>query len=266
MMRKQLLWILPVLYLLASCVPNKKIQYLQKDDVNKKDLKRDTVLRSYDMQIREYKIQPLDILSIRLESLTEPEYDFMTKLLQLDQMMMGGGNPANMLVTGFLVDQNGDLEFPVVGKIPFAGLSLFEAQEKLKVLFSPYLKDPVAQVRLLNFRFTVLGEVLRENQVVSQNVRVTVMEAIGLAGGLTDLADRSNVKIIRQRGEKVDVLYLNLLDEELLASQNYYVQQNDIIVVPPLRQRPFRKYWTENIAIVVSTLTLVLLVVNLFQN
>ncbi len=265
MMRKQLLWILPVLYLLASCVPNKKIQYLQKDDVNKKDMKRDTVLRSYDMQIREYKIQPLDILSIRLESLTEPEFDFMTKLLQLDQMM-GGGNAANMLITGFLVDQNGDLEFPVVGKIPLAGLSLFEAQDKLKELFSPYLKDPVAQIRLLNFRFTVLGEVNRENQVVSQNVRVTVMEAIGLAGGLTDLADRSNVKIIRQRGEKVDVLYLNLLDEELLASQNYYVQQNDIIVVPPLRQRPFRKYWTENIAIVVSTITLVLLVINLFQN
>jgi polysaccharide biosynthesis/export protein len=259
-------WLVLIGLLAASCVPNKKILYLQKDDVNKNDMKKDTVLRSYDMQIREYKIQPLDILSIRLESLTEPEFDFMTKLLQLDQMMMGGGNAANMLVSGFLVDQNGDLEFPVVGKIPFAGLSIFEAQDKLKELFSPYLKDPVAQVRLLNFRFTVLGEVIRENQVISQNVRVTIMEAIGLAGGLTDLADRANVKIIRQRGEKSEVLYLDLLDEELLASQNYYVQQNDIIVVPPLRQRPFRRYWTENIAIIVSTLSLVLLVISLTQN
>jgi polysaccharide export outer membrane protein len=229
-------------------------------------MKKDTVLRTYDMVIREYKIQPLDILSIRLESLTDPEFDFMTKLLELDQMQGGGGNPQNMLISGFLVDQNGDLEFPVVGKIKFAGLSIFEAQEKLQELFKPYLKDPVARVRLLNFRFTVLGEVNRENQVVSQNVRVTLMEAIGLAGGLTDLADRSSVKIIRQNGKQAEVLYMNLLEEDLLATENYYVQQNDIIVVPPLKQRPFRKYWTENIAIIVSTLSLVLLVISLAQN
>ncbi|MCU0397118.1 MAG: polysaccharide biosynthesis/export family protein [Cyclobacteriaceae bacterium] len=261
----RILWFLLTLVALASCVPNKKVLYLQKDDVNKKDMKKDTVLRTYDMVIHEYKIQPLDILSIRLESLTDPEFDFMTKLLQLDQMQ-GGGNQQNMLVNGFLVDQNGDLEFPVVGKIKLSGLSLFEAQEKLQELFKPYLKDPVARIRLLNFRFTVLGEVNRENQIVSQNVRVTLMEAIGLAGGLTDLADRSSVKIIRQRGDQVDVLYMNLLEEDLLATENYYVQQNDIIVVPPLKQRPFRKYWTENIAIIVSTLSLVLLVISLAQN
>jgi len=251
--------------MLFSCVPNRKIQYLQKEDVNAKTLPSDTVMRSYTMNIKEYKIQPLDILSIRLESLTEPEFDFMTKLLELDQMQGGGANAQNMLINGFLVDQNGEIEFPVVGNISFAGLSVFEAEQRLQQVFKPFLRDPVARVRLLNFRFTVLGEVNRENQVVSQNIRVTLMEAIGLAGGLTDLADRSNVKIIRQRGDKADVMYMNLLDEQLLTAQNYYVQQNDIIVVPPLKQRPFRKYWAENIALIVSTLSLALLIVNLNQ-
>jgi polysaccharide export outer membrane protein len=89
------------------------------------------------------------------------------------------------------------------------------------------------------------------------------MEAIGLGGGLTDLADRSNVKVIRQNGSQAEVFYVDLLSEELLNTDHYYVQQNDIIVVPALKQRPFRAYWGENIALLVSTLSLVLLVLNL---
>ena len=261
-------WFLFLLLILVSCVPNKKVVYLQKDDVNKKDLKKDTVMRSYNLQIRDYKIQPLDILSIRLESLTDEEFDFMTKLYPMDMAVQGGGGGGgqNPAVRGFLVDENGEVEFPVVGRIKFSGYTVFEAQENLQQIFKAFLKDPVARVRLMNFRFTVMGEVNRESQVESQNTRVTLMEAIGLAGGLTDLADRANVKIIRQQGDRADVLYMNLLQEELLATENYYVQQNDIIVVPALKQRPFRKYWAENIALVVSTLSLVLLVLNLTQN
>ncbi|MEQ8426135.1 MAG: polysaccharide biosynthesis/export family protein, partial [Cyclobacteriaceae bacterium] len=168
-------------------------------------------------------------------------------------------------INGFLVDNYGEIEFPVVGKIKVANLSIFECQNKLQEVFLPYLKNPVARVRLLNFRFTLLGEVNQENQVVSNNTRVTLLEAIGLGGGLTDLADRSNIKIIRQDGDESKVYYMNLLDENLLGSANYYIQQNDIIVVPALRQRPYHKYWGQNIALVVSTVSLILLTVSLFK-
>lgn len=237
--------------------------YLQKDDLHKKDNPTDTTLRAYNMNIREYKIQPLDVLYIRIESLTEDEFNFIAKLYPNQQL--GGQNAANQLINGFVVDNNGEIEFPVVGKIQFSGLSIFEAQEKLQLIFKQFLKDPVARVRLLNFRFTVLGEVNQERQVVSDNMRVTLMEAIGLAGGLTDLADRANVKIIRQNGSTSGVFYLNLLDESLLASDNYYVQQNDIIVVPALRQRPFRRYFGQNMAIFLSTVSIILLTVNLLN-
>jgi polysaccharide biosynthesis/export protein len=251
--------------LLGSCVPNRKVVYLQKNDVNKKNLPADTILRSYDLMIHEYKIQPLDILSIRMESLTEEEFDFMAKLYPVQQGG-GGGGVLNLLINGFLVDNDGEIDFPVVGKVKFGGMSVFEAQEKMKEVFTPYLKNPVARVRLLNFRFTVLGEVNQENQVVSNNTRVTLIEAIGMAGGLTDMADRTGIKIVRQRSGQAQVLYMNLLDENLLASNNYYVQQNDIIVVPALRQRPFRKYWGQNIALFVSTVSVILLVTNLFTD
>ncbi|MEZ4972110.1 MAG: polysaccharide biosynthesis/export family protein [Cyclobacteriaceae bacterium] len=260
-------WVIPVAFLfVTACVPNKKIVFLQNDDINDRAIPKDTLLRTYNLAIREYKIQPLDILSIRIESLTEDEFDFIAKLYPNAQQQQGGGNNAgSQLLNGFLVDNAGEIEFPVVGKLGFAGLSVFEAQEMLRDKFSPYLKDPVARVNLLNFRFTILGEVNAEQQVISRNTRVTIMEAIGMAGGLTDLADRNNVKIVRQNGSVSKVLYLNLLDENLLTAENYYVQQNDIIVVPPLRQRPFRKYWGQNIALFVSTVSVILFTVNLLK-
>lgn len=249
--------------LLGSCVPNRKVMYLQKGDVNKKELPRDTVVRTYTVNIEEYKIQPLDILSIRVESLTEGEFDFFQKLYPNQNT---GGSMQNQQNNGFLVDEEGKIEFPVVGKINFKGLTVFQAQDTLKKKFSPFLKNPVARVQLLNFRFTVLGEVNKENQIISYNTRVTIMEAIGLAGGLTDLADRNNVKIIRQKGNESQVFYVDLLHEELLSANHFYMQQNDVVIVPPLRQRPFRKYWGQNIALFVSTVSVVLLTIELINN
>lgn len=254
-----------MLLLFSACVPNRKFVYLQKDDLHKKGLVTDSVVRRYDMQIKEYKIQPLDLLSIRIESLTEEEFDFIQKLYPNTQSGGAVGNINGQLISGFLVDNEGNIEFPVVGKINFEGLSIFQAQEKLQDAFRKFLKDPVARVRLLNFRFTVLGEVNVESQVVSINPRVTVMEAVGMSGGLTDLADRSKIKIIRQRGDKSEVFYLNLLDENLVSNENYYVQQNDVIIVPALRQRPFRRYWGQNIALLVSSVSVILLTINLLK-
>jgi polysaccharide export outer membrane protein len=153
-----------------------------------------------------------------------------------------------------------------VGKIKFAGYTVFEAQDNLQEKFKNFLKDPVARVRLMNFRFTVLGEVNREGQVISSNTRVTLMEAIGMAGGLGELSDRSKVKIVRQVGDRADVFYVNLLEEEVLENQHFYVMQNDIIMVPALKQRPFRMYWAQNLSIFVSTVSVVLLVISLTQN
>lgn len=236
--------------------------YLQKGDVNKKELPNDTVVRKYNVKIDDYRIQPLDILSIRIESLSGEDFDFFSKLYPFQNNPNGQVQPS----TGFLVDGTGNIEFPVVGKVNFGGLTVFQAQDTLKKVFTPYLKDPVARVQLMNFRFTILGEVIDEQQVVSTNTRVTVMEAIGMAGGLTDLADRRNVKIIRQKGSETEVFYVDLLSENLLNADHYYMQQNDVVIVPPLRQRPFRKYWGENLALFVSTVSLVLLTIELINN
>lgn len=242
----------------SSCITNKKVTYVQKDDLHE-EVPLDSVVRSYQLQDYEYRVQSEDILSVRVESLTDEEFDF----LSMTGNRAGGGNLQNQSLFGFLVDEEGMIEFIDEGKVRVAGLTIFEIQDRLQDIAAKYLEQPVVRVRLLNFRFTVLGEVNSEGVMNSFNNRVSILEAIGLAGGLGELADRSQLKLIRQKGDTTEVAYVNLLDEDLMRSPYYYVHQNDVLVVPPLKQRPFRRYFGQNLSLFVSTISTVLLIVTL---
>src|SRR5258708_19383888 len=109
----------------------------------------------------------------------------------------------------------------------------------------------------------MVGEWKKGGEVVFGNNRVSLAEAIAMVGGLGDLADRSNIKIIRQNGSKAEVHYVNLLQEDFLNSPFYYVHQNDLIIVPPLRQRPYRLYFGQNVSLILSSISLLLLIITL---
>jgi polysaccharide export outer membrane protein len=238
--------------------------YLQKDDLKDRDkIPKDTVLRSHALQIREYRIQPLDMLSINFETLSEESdaFDFLSKLSP--QSKSGSSVNAGAAMNGILVNVDGEVEYAVLGKIKLAGLTLFEAKDVLQAKASQFMPDVVVRIRMLNFRFTMLGEVNSEGSYNSMNTRLTMMEAIGLAGGLGELADRSLVKVVRQVADRTEVYYIDLLKEDFLESKFYYVQQNDVIIVPPLKQRTFKKYFTGNLGIITTTLSFLLFAITL---
>lgn len=254
---------LGLLLFAASCVTNKKFTLLQRNDLHQQN-PTDSIVRVYNVVSYEYKLQSEDIVYVKFESLTPKDYDFLNQ----NPMMQGGNFNLQMgggLIMGELIDQQGEIPFPFLGKIKVGGLSIFEAQDKLQKIAEQYLDKPVVKVRLLNFRFTVLGEVLREGTVTLMNNRVTVLEALGQSGGMTDLADRSNVKLIRQENGETRIQYINLLDEDFINSPYYYIHQNDVLIVPPLRQRPYRKYFSQNLSLVISSLSLLLIAVNLIN-
>jgi len=248
--------------LLSSCVTNKKYVYLQKDDVNDKDLPKDTIIRTYDLQNYEYRIQPEDNISVRFESLTPEEYDIFNR----NDMQQNQLNVGNAILIGELVDPLGEISYPVIGKVKVSGMTVYELQTKLQQIADQYLESPVVKVRLINFRFTVLGEARQEGTIVLANNRVSYIEAISLAGGLTDLADKRNLKLIRQIDGKAQVRYLNLLDENFINSPEYYVHQNDILIVPALRQRPYQTYFGKNLSLIISSLSLLLITITLINS
>jgi polysaccharide biosynthesis/export protein len=260
---------LPVLLavcLLSSCVSNKKVQLMQKKDVNpgKRELPKDTVLRTYALDTFQYRLQANDIINIRFQTITNKDFDFFNQgantVQQSSTIAVGGAQ-----LIGDLIDENGQIPLPVVGKVKLAGLTVYQAQDTLEKIASRFVEDPIVKVRLMNYRITILGEVTTEGTTLLNNNRVSMLEAISHVG-MTDLADRSNIKLIRQRGGQTEVVYLNLLSEDFFNSSYYYVHQNDVLVVPPLKQRPFRKYFTQNFSLALSTFsiatTIVLLVLN----
>jgi polysaccharide biosynthesis/export protein len=259
--------VLGMAVLASSCVPNRKIVYLQKDDLkNRKEIPRDTILRTHPLKIQEYRIQPLDNLMINFETLSKEQdsFDFLSKLSTVSRGGAGAGASPNLAaLNGILVNTAGEIEYPVLGKFNVGGLTLFQAQDSIRKIAMQYIPDVVVRVRMLNFRYTVLGEVNQEGTVISPNTRLTFSEAVGLSGGLTELADRSLVKVLRQNGGTTEVFYINLLDEQFTESPYYFVQQNDVIIVPPLKQRPFRKYFTSNLAVITSSISFVLFIITL---
>jgi polysaccharide export outer membrane protein len=278
---------------ITSCVPNKKLTYLQYGDDLKELSPTDTVLRKYDLKKKTYFLQPNDIISIRVASITDDEFNFIKKyesdlglIRKLDQynrniedeggqgnnfnnrMMMGGGvNSADgqissimldRLNTGFTLDANGELELPEIGVLDLGGLTIPEAEMKVKQALEGYYEVPMVRIQLLNYHFTVLGEVESEGRYTSFDPTLTIFDAISLAGNIGEFADRSNIKIIRQEEGEARVLYLNMLDETTLKADNFYVQRDDIIVVPALKARTTTQYTLKNVGFVLGITTAVL--------
>jgi polysaccharide export outer membrane protein len=152
----------------------------------------------------------------------------------------------------YLVDINGNINFPVIGILKLAGLTKSEAIKYINDQLAPHLKDPIVTIQFMNYKVTVLGEVLRPGQYSISNERVTVLDALGLAGDMTIYGKRNNVLITRENNGKLEFVRLNLNTDEVFKSPYYYLQQNDVLYVEP---NSVKSVASQNTALYLSALS-----------
>nr|WP_256534284.1 polysaccharide biosynthesis/export family protein [Lewinella sp. JB7] len=179
-------------------------------------------------------IQPDDLLSIQVitpDPLASAPYNLFPNSTNLASA--AGNRP----LIGYLVDATGNIDFPGIGTVDVAGLTVEQLKKRLQEGLSNLLVDPAIIIRFINFRITVDGEVRTPGSYVLPNERVTVLDAAGLAGGLTEYANRTNVLVIREQNGVRLFGRINLKDRSIFDSPFFYLRQNDYIYIEPLPER-----------------------------
>ena len=185
-------------------------------------------------------IQPDDIMSINIQ-VTDPTATQVIATGNVSNSAVGSttaGSTGSQTINGYLVDESGNVEIPVLGKVKLKGLTTEQAREVVRARASLYFKDPTVNVRFANFRITVLGEVAKPATYVVPNEKITILDALGLAGDLTIYGRRDNVLLIRQYDDgRRETIRLDLTKSSVLNSPYYYLRQNDYIYVEPTKAK-----------------------------
>lgn len=217
-----------ILMLMISCSSSKNVAYFQNSDSI--SLEKSKVL--YDA-----RIMPKDLLTITV-STTDQDAAIPFNLTVPNTMTQGNRSTYSQpLIQNYLVDNDGNVDFPVVGKLHLCGLTKSEAEQYIHDKIIPYMsksENPIVSVRMTNFKVSVMGEVQAPRTLVVNNEKINILEALAQAGDLTIYGRRENVKLIREDalGEK-HIYKLNLNDANLINSPYFYLQQNDVIYVEP---------------------------------
>jgi len=138
---------------------------------------------------------------------------------------------------GYRVYNNGKINFPIIGELQLEGLSIIEAQELIVTKLNSYVKSPIVNIEIINFKVTILGDVVKPGTFPIQNERISILQALGLAGGLTIQGKRQDILIIREEDGKKLYKKIDLRDANLLNSEYYFLKQNDVVYVEPNKTR-----------------------------
>jgi len=207
------------------------------------------------------RIQPEDILFIQVMSADEEASSPYNMSLGAGGGVGGQANP----LFGYLVNQEGYIDYPGLGKIQVAGLTIQEIKDKFEVELEQYLVNPIIKTRILNFRISVIGEVGNPGTIIVNEENINIIEAISRAGDLTDYSRRDNILIIREQDGKREFGYINLFDRAVFNSPYFQLRQNDIVYVEPTKAitATVRDPINEILPIIASSLSFVTVIVSL---
>jgi len=213
---------------LASCSPKRNLVYFS-------DLNDSTAYTAQILNDIDPKVKADDILGITVSTLNMESNNLFNQGVIIPSTDSRGATlPSYMANTeGYLVDKEGYINFPVIGKIHLGGLTREQARQAMVNKLLESVKNPIVNVRFLNFRITVMGEVNRPGTFIVPNEKVNVLEGLGLAGDMTAYGRRENVLVIRETDGKRTMARLDMNKQDVLNSPYFYLQQNDVVYVVP---------------------------------
>ncbi len=259
--------LLALILVFSSCRSVRDVAYFQEQEGKEADSK--VVYPNFNLDrnkaepVYENFIQISDILSIYVSSLSPEASSFFNAIAPLERNeQTTNSSYATRTDIGYLVDANGFIELPLVGKVKVAGLTTTVAKDTLAKRLEKFLQYPSVRIYIENFRVTILGEVNRPGVYSVTNEKITIPEALGLAGDLNIFADRKNVLLIREEKGEKKYTPIDLRSRELFHQSYYYLRSGDILYVSPVSGRVAQ---SDNLyrvlPLVMSSLTLVAIVV-----
>ena len=229
-LNKRILWLVLLPFLLTACQSYKKVPYFQNVEV----------VNEVEQQEKLYdaKIMPKDLLTI-VVSCTNPELAIPFNLTVASNAGIAVSTSSYVttqpVLQPYLVDNEGNINFPVLGELKLGGLTKREAEQLIIDKLKPYMKEtPIVTVRMVNYKISVIGEVTRPGTFTISNEKVNLLEALAMAGDMTVYGLRDNVKLIREDANgKQQIVTLDLNKAETILSPYYWLQQNDIVYITP---------------------------------
>lgn len=214
----------------GSCTSQKELMYLSNLDTT-------ITTEFFPMERPGYRVQYQDILYV----------DFFTMNPEMNELLNPGSgtssystyrNESNIYIFGYTVSDSGTISIPIVGDVKVLGLTTDEVKAAVDEKAKQYLKDAVINVKLLSFKFTVMGEVNRPGSYTNFNNQLTVLDAIGTAGDISDYGNRKHVLVLRAAKKGTQTFHIDLQDKNLLQSEGYFLLPNDIVIVEPIKSKP----------------------------
>ena len=239
------LYITIISILLVSCSSMNKVILLDQD--LDKDLKITTA------KYPKHKLQEGDVLHIKTIGVQEESFNIFNIENNANNSQT---TSANLFLNGFTIDSQGNIEIPILGKIYIKNLTVEEAKQKIQTRADDFLVNSTVIVKHINFEITILGEVNRPGTYTVYKDNITILEALGLSGDLSDYANRKKIKLIRDN----NIIYVDLTKIETLYSQNFILKSDDVIYVEPMRNVRMR---SSNAQIYISAISSIALIANI---
>lgn len=252
-MKKVFLFIL-ISFLMSSCVSMKKRVYIQEDLSSKSTV--------HQIQNKEYEISQQDILYVTVKTLDDNSW------VAGDNQQVANAGEMLFYLKGYSVNNQGAIVLPIVGHVEVLGKTLSQIKDEIQLKVASYYKDAIVEIRTAGVKINVLGEVRNPGLYTFYQNEVSIFDALSISGDLTDIANRTKVRILRHHNDTVSMHYIDLTNDDLLGSEFYLLQPNDVIYAEPLKAKTWgigQTGW-QTLQTLLTTISSTFLIISYFNN